>query len=159
MKSYLLLASFILFYGSAKSQDTTNVFTRIMGELKTYKVDTSAVPNDKLTAKINQLRQLRGGFNIDEAIEFKIQEDLQKGEKPKEEILKIANGFKSGVGKKRLDNAVTWIYREHFTYKEKKQLVRFYKTSAGKKMATVFPVIMLKTFVAAETIQKSLAQQ
>jgi hypothetical protein len=48
------------------------------------------------------------------------------------------------------------IYRQHFTYNELKQLVRFYKTSAGKKMAKDFPLIMMKSLIAAQIIHDTL---
>ena len=136
------------------SQDSLGIFQRIGAGLKDYKLDTSAAPDDKITKKIRELRALRGGFNINEAIDFKIEEDRQKNEVPKEELDKLAAFFKAGNGRQWLDNAVTWIYRQHFTYPELKQLVRFYRTSAGKKMADDFPIIMLKTLRAGEMIKE-----
>ncbi len=44
------------------------------------------------------------------------------------------------------------IYRKHFTYGEVKQLIKFYKTSAGKKMAVGLPIIMIESLRAAEMI-------
>jgi uncharacterized protein len=131
------------------------VFERIMSSVKEFKLDTTALPDDKITRKINQLRNLQGGFNINEAIQFKIAEDRSKNEIPQAELDRLATFFTSGNGKQWLDNAVTRIYRDHFTYKELKQLVRFYKTSAGHKLAADFPVIMLKSLMAAEMIKES----
>lgn len=136
------------------SQDSLGIFQRIAASIKEYKLDTSAAPDDKITRKIIELRALKGGFNINEAIDFKIEEDRQKKEVPKEELDKIAAFFKAGNGKRWLDNAVIWIYRQHFTYPELKQLVKFYRTSAGQKMATDFPIIMLKTLRAGEMIKE-----
>jgi len=51
------------------------------------------------------------------------------------------------------------IYRDHFTYGELKQLLRFYKTNAGQKLATDFPIIMLQTLVAAEQIKTAYTKQ
>jgi hypothetical protein len=134
------------------------IFERIMKSVKEFKVDTTSVPDDKTTRKITQLRNLQGGFNINEAIQFKIAEDRSKNEIPKAELDKLATFFTSGNGKQWLDNAVIRIYRNHFTYKELKQLVRFYKTSAGHKLAADFPVIMLKSLMAAEMIKESYKQ-
>jgi len=106
-----------------------------------------------------QLRNLRGGFKINEAIDFKIEEDRQKNETSKTEMDKLSDFFKSGNGKRWLDNAVIWIYRSYFTYKELKQLVKFYKTSAGQKMATNFPIIMMQSLKAAEMIKDSYTEQ
>jgi hypothetical protein len=142
---------------SAKA--TPDIFTKIAESVKDFQLDTTAAPNDKITKKIMQLRSLRGGFNINEAIDFKIEEDRQKNELPKEAIEKIAAFFKAGDGKKWLDNATVWIYRRHFTYGELKQLIKFYKTSAGKKMAADFPFIMMQSFRAAEMIKEMYIQQ
>ena len=97
---------------------------------------------------------MRGGFNINEVIEFKIEEDRQKNEVPKAELDKVANFFTSGNGKKWLNNAMIWIYRNHFTYSELKKLVKFYKTPAGQKMATELPLIMVKSLKAGEMIKE-----
>lgn len=151
-----LTSSFILCLLSfaVYAQDSAGIFQRIATNIKEYKLDTSEAPNDKITKKILQLRNLRGGFNINEAIDFKIEEDRQKKEVPKEELDKIAAFFNTGNGKRWLDNAVTWIYRQHFTYPELKRLVKFYRTSAGQKMAADFPIIMLKTLRAGEMIKE-----
>lgn len=161
MKRYLCLsiACFMILASAFAQADTARpkssaIFTRLTNDLKDYKPDTSAVPGDKITRVITELRNLRGGFNINEAIEFKLEEDSQKKEITETEYEKLSLYFKTGNGKKWLDNAVNRIYRQHFTYRELKKLVKFYKTSAGQKMATEFPVVMMKSLVAAETIKK-----
>ncbi len=138
---------------------SSEIFDRIAKGVKDYQLDTTAAPNDKITRKIIELRSLRGGFNINEVVDFKIEEDRQKNEVPKTELEKLSKFFKSGDGKKWLDNAMLWIYRRHFTYDELKQLVNFYKTSAGRKMATDFPIIMMQSLKAAEMIKDIYAQQ
>ncbi|RYF81816.1 MAG: DUF2059 domain-containing protein, partial [Chitinophagaceae bacterium] len=115
-------------------------------------------PNDKTTKKIIELRKLRGGFNINEAIDFKLQEDKQKGDVPAAEMEKVVAFFK-GTGKQWLDNAVIWIYRRHFTYNELNDLVKFYKTPGGRKMATDFPLIMMQSLRASEMIKEAYEQQ
>jgi uncharacterized protein len=142
-------------YAQADSKKTTtSIFEKITKSVKDFQPDTTAVPDDKMTRKISELRDLRGGFNINEAIEFKIEEDRQKKEMPEAELEKLSQFFRSGDGKRWLDNAMTWIYRRHFTYSEIKQLVKFYKTSAGQKMAADFPVIMLESLRAGEIIKE-----
>ena len=136
-----------------------DIFTRIANGVKDFKPDTTVAPTDRITKKIIELRSLKGGFNINEAIDFKIEEDKQKNEVPKEELEKLSVFFKSGNGKRWLDNAAIWIYRHHFTYSELKQLVRFYKTSAGQKTASNFPIIMLQSLKAAEMIKDIYTQQ
>ena len=129
------------------------MFKKITTEVENYKLDTSSPPNDKLTRKIIELRKLRGPFNINEVLKYKLEEDKQKKEIFKEESDKFSNFLNSGNGKKWLDNSVIWIYRQQFTYKEVKHLVKFYKTSTGQKMATDFPVIMVESLRASEMIK------
>jgi uncharacterized protein len=154
MKKLTIALTLCILCFTAQSQDSLGIFQRIAAGIKEFKLDTSAAPDDKMTRKIIELRTLKGGFNINEAIDFKIEEDRQKNEVPKAELDKLAAFFKTGNGRRWLDNAVIWIYRQHFTYPELKQLVKFYRTSAGKKMANDFPIIMLKTLRAGEMIKE-----
>lgn len=165
MKIFILTVVAIAITNVLIAQDNTPqkpnaaVFERITKAVASYKPNTSTPPDDKITKKIIELRNLRGGFNINEAIAFKIEEDKQKKEMPEAELKKLADFFTTGQGKTSLDNAVTWIYRDNFTYKELKQLVKFYKTSAGQKMAENFPVIMLKSLAAAEMIKAEVMKK
>jgi hypothetical protein len=149
---------FCLFLAVGYAQ-TDSIFERVTKSVKDFKFDTAAAPNDKFTRKIKELKSLRGGFNINEAVSFKMEEEVQKKEISKEEYEKISSFFTVGNGKIWLDNAMTSIYRKHFTYVEIKQLIKFYKTSAGKKMTTDFPIIMLESLRAAEMIKEMYEQQ
>lgn len=144
---------------STKNPQIAGTFERIAREVQQYKIDTSAVPDDKVTRKIIELRELRGGFNINEVVAYKLQEDDKKNETPKATLKMLKESFENGKGKEWLDNATIHIYRQQFSYKELKQLVKFYKTSAGQKMAEVFPYIMLKTLMAAQIIHDALLKR
>jgi hypothetical protein len=157
LKQLLLLLISVVLLSCCFGQDTTrnanaSIFQLMMTEMKDFKIDTSDVPDDKTTKMIRELRALKGVFNINEAISFKLEEDRSKKEKSPEEIQKLADYIQNGRGKVLLDNAITWIYRREFTYPELKALVKFYKTSAGQKMAERFPLIMLKSLAAAQMI-------
>ncbi|MGB8194967.1 MAG: DUF2059 domain-containing protein [Chitinophagaceae bacterium] len=144
---------------TSRKAEYLSIFEKIQKEMGTFKPDTSRAPDDKITRKIIELRNLRGGFNINEAIDFKLEEEKQKKETPLAELNKLADFFKKGNGKTWLDNAVIHIYRDRFTYTELKQLVKFYKTSAGKKMAADFPVIMLQSLATAEMLKEQFSKQ
>ncbi len=131
----------------------TSIFHRIKQATDSYKVDTSAPPDDRITRKIIELRSLRGGFNVNEMLEFKIAEDRQKGETSAATLNTLSDFFTRGNGKRWLNNATVWIYRNYFSYKELKQLVRFYKTAGGKKMARDFPLIIVQSAMAVEIIR------
>jgi hypothetical protein len=159
-----LLFSFCIQVGFSQSDTTahnaaSDIFNRITKSVSEFRLDTTAAPDDKITRKITELRNLKGGFNINEAIDFKLEEDRQKNEVSKAELENLYRFFKSGNGKKWLDNAVTWIYRRYFTYSELQEIVRFYRTPAGQKLATDFPVIMIQSLQAAELIKGVYTQQ
>jgi len=158
-KKHIICAALLFsFLGSRAQTDTAataGVFSRITTELKNYRPDTSAVPQDRFTRKIVELRQLRGGFNIDEAIRFKMEEEESKNPGNKETAL-LKEQFNSGPARRWLDNATIWIYRRQFTYKEIKKLVKFYRTSAGQKLAGAQPIVMVETLAAAAMIQETL---
>ena len=155
----LLIAALLLCCSFSLQAQELPVFERIMNEVKNFKLDTSAVPEDALTKKIRELRALGGVFNSSEAVQFKLQEDKSKDEKPAGEMAMLEASFASGNGKRWMDNAITWIFRKHFTLKEVKALVRFYKSPAGKKLSTTFPVVMMESLAAAQAIHDSLVAQ
>ncbi len=154
MKHTIIAILLLITTFSSEAQDT-EMFRRLTEEAKNYKPDTSAAPDDKITRKIIELRSLKGGFNINEAMDFKFQEEMQKSGAD-EKWAKLSESFNHGKGKQWLDNAVIRIYREEFSYKELKQLVKFYKTPAGRKIAKDFPIIMVKSLVASAMIQQAL---
>jgi hypothetical protein len=143
----------------AISQNDFSEFKRIEQKMQSFKVDTSAVPEDKLTKEIRELRNLKGGFNINGAMQYKIAEERAKKEIPTQELDQLEAFYTSGNGKKWLDNAIIWIYRNQFTYSEIKALQKFYKSSAGVKMAENFPVIMIQSLKAAEVITEQFKKQ
>lgn len=140
-------------YSQTASNVSPDIFDKITRAVQDFKVDTTMPPHDHITKKIIELRKLRGGFNIQEAITYKIKEDSQKKNITEEQARVMTDFFSSGNGKRWLDNAMVWIYRQHFNYKEIKQLVKFYKTTAGRKMATDFPIIMAQSIKAAEVVK------
>ena len=140
------------------SLGSSDIFQRISAELQAFKIDTSAVPEDETTSLIRKLKTLKGVFNINEAIAFKLEEEEKEKKSSKENLDKIRQSMLQGQAKKWLDNAVIHIYRQHFNRKELRQLIKFYKSSAGQKLATQFPFIMMKSLLAAQTIHDWLVE-
>lgn len=136
------------------SQNTLPVFLRIEEGMKNYKLDTLTPPDDKSTKLIMELREHKGGFSINEFLQFKMEEESQKPENNTDEFRNTKEFFTNGKGKKWLDNAVINIYRDHYTEKELKAMVKFAKTSAGQKMALKTPIIMVQSAAAAEMIKE-----
>lgn len=163
-KIFYLFALILTLEQARAQQDTaanssTNEIMRIVNDVKSYKPDTSDVPNDKLTRKIKEFRDRKGGFNINTVMDYKIQEDLGKNDLSKEKADKLKQEFTTGRARRLLDNAIIWLYRKTFTYKEMKQLVRFYNSKAGQKYSDFFLPMLLKSVVAAESIQKQIMQE
>ncbi|MBE0651764.1 MAG: DUF2059 domain-containing protein [Bacteroidales bacterium] len=162
MKKILLLTFMSCFFSltthaqndSVQKEKATNLIERVTKEISQFKIDTAAVPNDKITKKIEELRKYRSKFNVDALVDFKLQQDKKNHKISEAEYEKVYNFFKKGDGKKWLDNAVIWVYRKHFTYKELKVLVRFYKSSAGQKWSAEFPIVLVQNVLAAEQVGK-----
>lgn len=152
-KSVVVLCFFILNLFGAQNQKP-EIFQKVSAAVKDFKVNTSAVPEDQFTREIRKLRVTKGGFNINEAILFKIGEDQQKGDLNKEEAEKLEQFFSTGKGKTDLDNAVIWIYRDLFTIREIRKMTQFYNSSAGQKVSQNFPLIMVESLKAVEEIGK-----
>lgn len=147
---------------AARDIDTTkklSTFDRISLELEAYKPDTSTPPNDRSTQTIREIMSMRGGFNINEAIEYKLQEDRARGDIAEVDLNRLALYLQSGEGRRQLDNAVIWIYRNTFNLKELQQIKSFYATSAGQKMADRFPVLMLKSLAAAQLLKDGFMKE
>ena len=159
---YLLLGFIFLSVNSIAQMDTASKnkalggLAKIVNEVKEFKPDTSNVPDDRITRKIIQLRSLKGGFNINSVLDYKLQEEETKKEMPDSILTALKEQFQNGKGNRWLNNAIIWIYRREFTYKELKQLVKFFKTSAGQKLSESFPAVILKSLMSAEVIQKQL---
>ena len=157
--TFLFFTANIFAQNEIAEQKMPSVFERITEGMKNYKLDTLTPPDDKSTRLIVELRELKGGFNINEFIQFKMDEESQKPENNNEEFRKAMDFFTQGNGKKWLDNAVVNIYRNHYTEKELKALVKFARTPAGQKMASETPLIILQTVTAGEMLKEQYLKE
>lgn len=154
----LIICISILIFGLSTSAQVdssaihSEFLIRVQKALDGFKPDTSAVPDDRITRKIIEIRNAAGKFNINDMIQFKFAEALQKGEMSKAEFDRLSAYMLVGEGKRLLDNAVIWIYRSHFTYHDLKKLARFFKSDTGKKWNREFPIILLQSVKVAEAI-------
>jgi hypothetical protein len=158
----ILAAVFAKTFSIASPIDTTkklSTFDKISTQLQAYKPDTSTPPNDRVTQTIRQIMSLRGGFNINEAIEYKIQEDRASGGMSEVDLNRLALYLQKGEGRRQLDNSIIWIYRSTFNLKELQQIKSFYATSAGQKMADSFPILMMKSLAAAQLLKDGFMKE
>lgn len=137
------------FIARIKALDTANIL----------KLDTTSVPNDRLTQKIRELRNEKQGLSIETIIKLKIEEERQNDkEHPKEYFDKLFTEVTAGKTGKLIDNCVINLYRRTFTEEEIEQLIAFYKTPAGKKMDNEFLIILVESAKDAEQLLKIAAK-
>lgn len=153
MKKFTTLLLLIIGSHAFSQAQSHGQFHEIFKSAENYKLDTSSAPNDKITRIIIKIRKAKGGININEAILYNIEEGEKKIKPTSQETEKLFYYFSSGDGKRLLDNAIIWIYRNNFSYNELKKILKFYLSKAGQKFTLHFPVIVMESIKAAEEIK------
>jgi hypothetical protein len=126
-----------------KSLDTADVL----------RVDTLPVPNDRLTEKIKELRKERSGLTIETMINIKLMEEGSKNNSiPKEYYDRLRADLLEGRSHRLMENSIINLYRRTYTKKEIGKLLKFYKTSAGKKLDKEYLFLMVESAKDAEKI-------
>jgi hypothetical protein len=147
--------------GLSAQQDTGRMagISRLFGTTK-FKVDTTAPPNDSLTAKIQMLRAERGSLNIENVISLSIQGQRSTDTtRSREYYDRLLEDCQHGYAHRLIENVFTNLYRQCFSAEEVDQLVKFYKTSAGKKTRSDFIILSITGASAAEEIVKATAER
>ncbi|HEX2533536.1 MAG TPA: DUF2059 domain-containing protein [Chitinophagaceae bacterium] len=152
----LMPAAFAASAQTDTARQLPGIFERITRHMQAFRPDTTPPPRDRTTRRITEILRLKGGFDISEAIEFKLEEDRRNQSMPDSSLRKLASFFREGNGRRWLHHALVHIYRKHFTPKEIRQLLKFYQTAAGRKMAADFPLIMLESLAVADGLKKSV---
>ena len=156
MRSLLfLILFFILFTSPLYSQFDSSSLARLksLDTMNILKLDTSEVPNDSFTQKIRELRKEKSGLSIESILQIKIMEEKQKDTtRSKDFYAKLQNELTMGRTSKLIENCMINIYRRSFTEEEVEDLVRFYKTSAGKKMDKEFLFLLVESAKDAEQL-------
>jgi hypothetical protein len=158
-----LLCLLLFLFGKPSHAQLDSVFLKQLKALDTsniLKTDTLAVPDDRITAKIRELRQERGGLTIPSILQMNLAEAQKKdtvhsSNYYQDMVYDITNGNTARL----LNNCVVNLYRQSFTEAEIDDLVRFYKTSAGKKMNTVFILLLVRSLKDAEQLMKLAAKR
>ncbi len=128
-----------------KSLDTANIL----------KTDTVTVPNDPLTQKIKQLLSEKNGLSVKAILKIKIMEEQQKDTvHSKEFYSRLNEDIATGKTSKLLENSLINIYRRTFTENEVDELVKFFQTSAGKKMDKEFLFLLVQSVKDGEQLLK-----
>jgi hypothetical protein len=119
------------------------------------KLDTLTPPKDALTAKIKTLRAERHGINIDAVIQIKLMEERAKDTvRPAAFYDKLQAELTTGRTGQLLENSIVNLYRRTFNESDLDELIRFYKTPAGKKMDKEFILLLVASVKDAEQLMK-----
>jgi len=157
----------LIFFSSAAQFGYSQIDTAFIGRLKALdslnilKLDTAAVPNDQLTKKILELKKEKTGIGLESLMYIKIIEEKQKpnSSRTKDFFDKLQNELATGRTSKLIENCFVNIYRRTFTESEIDDLIRFYKSSAGKKMEREFLPLLVESAKAAEKLLEMAAKQ
>ncbi len=156
MKKVLIALGFLLPLFSFAQVDSSFLQKVKLAESTDFlKTDTLAVPEDALTQKIRQLRREKNGIDIEMVLQIKIREEQGKDTlHGKDYYDKLLTEITTGKTGKLLDNALINMYRQTFTETEIDDLLRFYKTSAGKKMNSDYILLIMRSVKDAEALLK-----
>ena len=156
MRSILTFLFAVIFFSAFAQIDSAFVLKiKSLDTADVLRMDTAAVPNDLFTQKIQQLRKERHGLNIETIVLLKISEQQAKDTThPKEFYKKLTDEITSGRTGKLLNNSVVNLYRRNFTEAEVDDLIKFYQTSAGKKMDDNYLIVLVESAKDAEYLLK-----
>ena len=160
MKKYFLVILLLVSFQAFSQIDTAYIAQlKSLETINTLQYDTVAVPEDAFTKKIRKLRIERSGFDIETLIRVKLMEEEQKDKVHSKEFYdKLLQEVTQGSTSKLIDRAIINLYRNAFTEKEVDQLIKFYKTPAGKKMNKEFILLMLRSAKDVEALLKLAAE-
>jgi len=132
-----------------KALDTANIL----------KTDTVAVPTDAFTQKIKQLLGARNGLTVATILKIKIMEEQQKDTTHSKEFYrKLTDDITTGKTSKLIENSMINIYRRTFIENEVDDLIKFFQTSAGKKMDKEFLLLLVQSVKDGEQLLKLAAK-
>jgi hypothetical protein len=154
MKKACLLC-FISCLALATSAQTDTSLINQLKTLDTYKnlkVDTLEPPNDPLTAKIRMLRAEQKGISINNFIQIKLADDAKDTTRNAAYRTQLKSELTSGHTARLIDNCVINLYRSMYTAPEVDELIRFYRTTAGRKFQEEQIFLILKSAKDAEQL-------
>lgn len=123
-------------------------------------IDTTAAPNDDLTKEIKKLLTIMNGMStavvvMKEAIESQRQNPASQV--PEEFYNRFLAAIDNGQVGGMLENAIIKIYRQKFTREEVQEVIKFYETPVGKKMAAESASLATSSRVEGEKIGQYVA--
>jgi hypothetical protein len=122
-------------------------------------IDTTAAPNDELTIAIKKLIEVTNGMNTSKTLMKGSLESQRKlnTRVPDEFYDRMLAAVESGQVNGYIENIVVKIYRQKFTLEEVKEVVKFYDSPIGKKMAVESPIIANSARIEGEKVGQYVA--
>ena len=156
MKHIILVQVILIPFLSFAQIDSAFILKlKALDTANTLKADTVTVPNDAFTQKIKQLLGEKNGLSVKAILKIKIMEEQQKDTiHSKEFYRKLTEDITTGKTSKLLENSLINIYRRTFTENEIDELIKFFQTSAGKKMDKEFLLLLVQSVKDGEQLLK-----
>jgi hypothetical protein len=100
-------------------------------------IDTIPPPNDELTKEIKKLLQVTNGILASKTLMSGMLATQRKNNTtlPDEFYVRMLGAIENGQVTGYIENSVVKIYRTKFTVEEIKEVIKFYDSPVGKKMA------------------------
>jgi hypothetical protein len=122
-------------------------------------IDTVPPPNDELTSAIKKLVEVTNGMNTSKTLMKGSLESQRKlnTNVPDEFYDRMLAAVESGQVNGYIENIVVKIYRQKFTLEEVNEVVKFYDSPIGKKMAVESPIIANSARMEGEKVGQYVA--
>jgi uncharacterized protein len=123
-------------------------------------IDTVAAPNDDLTIEIKKLLAITNSMNTATVVmkeTINSQRKMKAAPIPEEFYDRFIGAIDNGQVGRMLENVVIKIYRQKFNKDEVSQIIKFYETPVGKKLAAEMVPIASASRAAGEKIGQYVA--
>jgi hypothetical protein len=123
-------------------------------------IDTTAAPNDDLTKEIKKLLSITNSMNTAVVVmkaTIESQRKSQNVQLPEEFYTRFIAAIDNGQIGGMLENVIIKIYRQKFTKEEMQEVIKFYESPVGKKMAAESAFIASSSSTEGEKIGQYVA--
>lgn len=132
---------------------------KAIDQYNNLKADTAELLDDALTRKIQQLRSEKGGVSIETILQIKMAEEVKDTSLSSAYYKDLKAEVTSGRTAHLISNCVINLYRRYYTESEIDEMIRFYRTSAGKKSSSEQLLLMLQSVKDSELILKKVSEE
>jgi uncharacterized protein len=122
-------------------------------------IDTIPPPNDELTKEIKKLLQVTNGINTSKTVmrgAIESQRKMNSG-LPDEFYVRMLAAVENGQVSGYIEHVIVKIYRQKFTVEEVREVIKFYDSPIGKKMAAESATIADSARIEGEKVGQYVA--